>query len=81
MAKPLLPLCEVPKIALRDAWTGATAHIFLPFYEFGYWFASGQQYTFPSGTIAQDLTQSRALLGTTKPDTFIKAPGICVNGS
>jgi hypothetical protein len=81
MAKPLLPLCEVPKIAMRDAWTGATAHIFLPFYQYGYWFASGQQYTFPSGSAAQDLTQAQALQGTSKPNTFIKAPQICINGS
>lgn len=76
MSKPLLPLCEVPKIAMRDGWTGAVANIFLPFYEYGYWFASGQQYTFPSGTIPQD--QSRTLYGTSKPNTFIKAPQICI---
>lgn len=81
MAKPLLSLCEKGKIAMRDGWTGATAHIFLPFYEFGYWFASGQQYTFPSGSIAQDQTITNSLTGTTKPDTFVKAPGICISGS
>lgn len=71
----LLPLCSVPKIAIRDGWVGATARLLLPFYEFGYWFASGQQYTFPSGTISQD--QNINMLGTQKPNTFIKAPGIC----
>lgn len=81
MAKPLLSLCSVPKIAMRDGWTGSTAHIFLPFATYGYWFASGQQYTFPSGTAAQDLTQAQALQGTSKPNTFVKAAGVCVNGS
>lgn len=81
MSKPLLPLCDVPKIALRDAWTGATAHIFLPFSTYGYWFASGQQYTFPSGEAAQDTVQGQALLGTSKPNTFVKAQGVCISGS
>lgn len=75
--KALLPLCSVPKMAMRDGLVGATARIFLPFYEYGYWFASGQQYTFPGGTIGQDLSMTMG--GTTKPDNFIKAPGICLN--
>lgn len=75
--KALLPLCSVGKMATRDGMTGATARIFLPFYEYGYWFASGQQYTFAGGTIAQD--QSMTMTGTYKPDNFIKAPGICLN--
>lgn len=78
MAKPLLPLCSIGKIAIRDGLTGPTARLLLPFYEFGYWFASGQQYTFPNSTIAQDT--SMTMLGTTKPDTFVKAPGICLRG-
>lgn len=78
MSKPLLPLCAVPKIAMRDAWTGATAHIFLPFYTYGYWFPSGQQYTFPSGTANQDPTLTTSLYGTSKPNTFVKAPQICI---
>lgn len=79
MAKPLLSLCSQSKIATRDGWVGRTAHFFLPFYEFGYWFASGQQYTFPSGTIPQD--QSITMSGTHKPNTFIKAQGVCISGS
>lgn len=78
MTKALLPLCSVPKIAIRDGLTGADARLLLPFYEFGYWFASGQQYTFPTGTAAQDA--SMTMLGTSKPDTFTKGPGICLGG-
>lgn len=78
MSKPLLAICSVPKIAMRDGWVGQTAHIFLPFSTYGYWFASGQQYVFPSGTGAQD--ESVTLNGTTKPNTFIKAPQICIGG-
>lgn len=75
MSVELLPLCSNPKTVIRDGWTGATANILLPFYDYGYWFASGAQYTWPSATVAQD--QSLTMVGTTKPDTFIKAPGIC----
>lgn len=78
MSKALLPLCSVPKIAMRDGNTGAYARILLPFYEFGYWFPSGQQYTFPSSTAAQD--PSMTMLGTSKPDTFTKGAGICLGG-
>lgn len=79
MANELLSLCQVPKIAMRDSWTGPTAHIFLPFYEFGFWFASGQQYAFPSGSAPQNTYPT--MYGTTKPNTFIKAPQICVGNS
>lgn len=75
MSKPLLPLCSVPKIATRDGWVGATARLLLPFYQYGYWFASGQQYTFPGSTLAQD--RGMTLNGTQKPNNFIKSPGIC----
>lgn len=76
--KALLPLCSVPKLAMRDGWVGATARILLPFYSYGYWFASGQQYEWPSANVIQD--PSMTMTGTTKPDNFIKAPGICLNG-
>lgn len=77
MAKPLLPLCSIPKVATRDGWGGATAHLLLPFYD-TYWFASGQIYNFPTATIAQNTANT--LFGTSKPDTFVKAPGICIPG-
>jgi hypothetical protein len=70
MSKVFLPLCSLPKIATRDGYVGATARLLLPFYSFGYWFASGQQYTFPGATIAQDT--SRTLIGTHKVDTYTK---------
>lgn len=79
MAKPLLPLCAQGKIAMLDGWTGPTANIFLPFSMYGYWFASGQQYTFPSGSSLQ--SGNLTAFGTSKPNTFIKAPQICINGS
>lgn len=78
MSKPLLSLCSIPKIAMRDGWVGSTARILLPFYQYGYWFASGQQYTFPGSTLAQDT--SVANIGTTKPNTFAKDCCSCVKG-
>lgn len=77
MAKPLLALCSIPQVAMRDGYTGQFAKIMLPFYEFGYWFASGQQPTFPGGTIGQ-VHGMQALLGTTKPNTFQKTAGVCL---
>jgi len=79
MSVELLSLCRVPKIAIRDGWVGATAHIFLPFYDYGYWFASGAQCTFANGTAPQ--SQGMTMYGTTKPNTFVKAPGICSNSA
>lgn len=76
MSVELLALCAKPKVAMRDGWTGATAHILLPFYTNGYWFADGREAHFPNSTVAQNT--SRTLFGTSKPDTFIKAPGICL---
>ncbi len=78
MSKSLLPLCSIPKQAMRDGWAGAYAHILLPFSSSGFWFASGQIPTFPESTIAQD--RSRTLSGTTKPDTFQKDCCSCIAG-
>lgn len=68
MSKPLLSLCYVPNVAMRDGYSGGNAKILLPFY--GYWFASGQQYTWPTATIGQDL--SRRVGGINSPDVFQK---------
>lgn len=70
----LLPLCELPKIAMRDGYVGPNAHIAIPFQDAsgndsGFFFASGQQPDF-GGTIAQD--QSTTLTGTRKPLPFYK---------
>jgi hypothetical protein len=73
MANTLLPICSQQKIAIRDGYTGALARLLLPFY--GYWFASGQHFTFPNSTIAQD--KGITMNGTTKPNTFVKTPGVC----
>lgn len=78
MSKPLLPLCSVPRLATRDGNAGAFAKLLLPFFTDGYWFADGSVATFPGSTIAQD--RSTTLGGTAKPDTYIKAAGICLKG-
>jgi len=77
MSKQLLPLCSIPKLATRDGLVGATARLLLPFYTYGYWFASGQQYTFPGGTAAQNRVMTD--VGTSKPDTYVKASGVCLH--
>lgn len=74
--KPLLSLCSIPKVATKDGWAGAMAKILLPFY--GYWFASGAQFTFPSSTIAQDNSQT--VHGTNMTDTFQKDASITCLG-
>jgi len=66
----LLNTSTIPKLVLKDGWTGANAHIYLPFYSYGYWFASGQQLTFPRSQIPQDT--SLVFSGTIKPNTFRK---------
>ncbi len=77
MSVALLPLCGTPKLAIRDGLTGATARLLLPFYTYGYWFASGQQYTFPSSEVAQASgLVSRA---TNQKNPFVKAAGVCLN--
>jgi hypothetical protein len=73
----LLPLCSTPKLAIRDGLTGATARLLLPFYTYGYWFASGQQYTFPKSEVAQ--ASGLVSRGTNQADTFVKAAGVCLN--
>lgn len=70
MSKPLLSLCSIPKVALKDGWTGPFAHITLPFYQFGYFFASGAQYTYPSASIGQDLATT--VHGSNMTDTYQK---------
>lgn len=77
MSVVLLPLCSSQKIAIRDGGAGASARLLLPFYEHGYWFASGQQYTFPTGEVPQASgLVSRA---TRQANTFVKAAGVCLN--
>lgn len=51
-----------------EGHAGPYASFYLPFH--GYWFASGQQYTFLSGEIAQ--RPSKTVLGLSRPDTFRK---------
>lgn len=78
MSVELLPLCSIPKIAIRDGFTGAFARLWLPFYNLGSgeWFASGQQYTFPTGTAPQQagLTEQT----TNQKNPFVKAAGVCL---
>lgn len=69
MTVQLLPICELPKIANRDGYAGANSHIYIPFY--GLYFDSGQQFSFPSDTNVPQ-NRSRTLVGTAKPDTYVK---------
>ncbi len=78
MSVELLPLCSIPKIAIRDGFTGPTARLWLPYYDesSGEWFASGQQYTFPGEFIPQQLgLTDRA---TNQKNPFVKAAGVCL---
>jgi hypothetical protein len=75
----LLPLCSIPKLADRDGGSGQYARLLLPFYDLGtgYWFASGQQFTFPGATVAQQrgITDT----GVRQADTYVKDAGVCWN--
>jgi hypothetical protein len=73
----LLPLCSTPKLAIRDGLTGAYARLLLPFYQYGYWFASGQQYTFANSEVPQ--ASGLVSRGTNQASTFVKAAGVCLN--
>lgn len=77
MANILVPLCSKGKIAMKDGGSGALARIMLPGYAYGYWFASGQQYTYPNAEIGQDTKMTTG--GTYMPNTFVKDYGICLN--
>lgn len=76
MSVALLPLCNLGKQAILDGTTGEFASIPLPFYQYGIWFASGQQYTFPSGEAGQN--QKMTANGVRQTDTFIKSDGVCL---
>ncbi len=77
MSVSLLPLCATPKLAIRDGLTGPYARLLLPFYSKGYWYASGQQFTFPSSEIGQAPgLVSRA---TNQKNAYHKAAGVCLN--
>lgn len=69
----------VPKSATPEGHTGKYAGFLLPFYSYGYWFASGLQLTFLQSEIVQK-TSVPAVLGLTRPDTFRKDASSC-NGS
>lgn len=76
MSLPLLPLCSTGKMADRDGGVGAYARLLLPFYRYGYWFASGQQYTFPSSELPQNL--SPTIGGIKQSNPYVKAAGVCL---
>jgi len=78
MAVELLPLCSIPKIAIRDGYTGATARLWLPYDSVGSgeWFASGQQYTFPGEYVPQQ--EGLANRATNQKNPFVKAAGVCL---
>lgn len=76
MSTPLMPLCALGKQTTRDGGVGAHPVLLLPFYEFGYWYPGGQQYTFPGSELPQE--QGLTSQGTNQQNTFIKGPGICL---
>lgn len=78
MSVQLYPLCSLQKIASRDGWTGANAHIPLMYYTEGQgqYFFSGKQYTFPGSVLPQQ--QGLTNPATNQKNPFVKAPGVCV---
>ena len=76
MSVVLRPLCELGKQAILDGEVGEFAQIPLPFYQYGIWFANGQQYTFPSGESRQQTRMTAH--GLRESDTFIKSDGVCL---
>lgn len=74
MTVNLLPLCSSQKPATRTGDAGAFARVYVPFNR--YWFANGNEYTFPSTNLPANLSTVTA--GQNKPDTFMKAAGICI---
>ena len=77
MSISLLPLCATPKLAIRDGYAGAYAKILLPFYQYGYWFADGKQYTFPSSEVRQ--APGLVSYATNMKNPYVKAAGVCLN--
>lgn len=76
MSVALLPLCNVGKQAVLDGETGQYAQIPLPFYQYGIWFASGQQFTFPTAEAPQNRRMTAH--GLRENDRFIKSDGVCL---
>lgn len=76
MSTPLMPLCSIGKPTNRDGGVGAFPVLMIPFYAYGYWYPSGQQYTFPNSELPQQLGLTEA--PTNQQNTFIKAAGICL---
>lgn len=69
-----LSLCATPTPLGRDGYTGANAHIYLPFC--GFVFFSGATIEFGDSTIPQYVR--RSIGGVTMPDTFNKGDsGVC----
>lgn len=75
MSLSLLPLCELPKVAMRDGWAGQNAHLLVPFY--GYWYADGKILSFPDSEVAQNTALT--VSGEYKNLPFHKAAGVCVS--
>lgn len=61
--------------ATPEGHVGVNANIFLPFYSYGRWYASGKQLTYLTAEIRQK--RSRPVLGLTRPDTFRKDASSC----
>lgn len=75
MSLSLFNPLHIPKVATPEGHTGPHARLFLPFYQYGYWFANGQQLSFIHAELPQ--RSSRLLNGLTRPDTFRKDASSC----
>lgn len=69
----------ISKQATPEGHAGVNASIFLPFYQYGRWFPSGQQLTFLTSEIPQ--RSSRILNGLSRPNTFRKDASSCPVGT
>lgn len=74
MSITLFPVCSTNKVSLRTGETGPLARLYIPLQR--YWFRNGATANFPSNYIPQNT--SLTTQGQRKPDTFVKAPGICL---
>lgn len=77
----LLNTSILPKIAIRDGYTGANARLYLPFSNVttqfnGYWFNSGQILTFRRSQIPQN--RDILLIGRQKANTYMKDCCTCL---
>lgn len=69
MAKPLLRVCSIPNVGMRDGMPGASGTIYLPFY--GYYRVDGGVMTWPQES-GRPQDESLAIRGVSSPNTYQK---------